>query len=150
MKRSFKSTLGVTLLEIMLVLAIAAMVVVMSIRYYQTASLNQKVSSTMNNIVGIVAAGESYYSATNTMAGLTSANLVPYLPGGTMPFSAWGGSAIKVGNPTTSSYDITVPNVPGLGCTQLQNMIKTNPKLTSSTTCGTTTAGADLVITVTM
>lgn len=91
MKRPFKTVLGVTLLEIMLVLAIAAMIVVMSIRYYQSASLNQKVASTMDNITGIISAGESYYSSTSSLAGLTSAQIAPYLPGSVMPTAAWGG-----------------------------------------------------------
>src|SRR3954470_14535314 len=92
MKRSFKSAYGVTLLEIMLVLAIAAMIVVMSIRYYQSASLNQKVAATMDNVTGIISAGESYYSSTSSLAGLTSTQIAPYLPGSVMPAAAWGGT----------------------------------------------------------
>ncbi len=41
------SVLGVTLLEIMLVLAIAAMVVVMSIRYYQAARASQQANDVL-------------------------------------------------------------------------------------------------------
>ncbi len=134
MKRSFKSVLGVTLLEIMLVLAIAAMVIVMSIRYYQSASLNQKIAATLNNITAIVAAAESYLAAAGTLAGATPDNLKPYLPGNAMPFSGWGG-AMDVTNPSANGYTITIPSVPATACVQLTNLVKQNSKLTMNATC---------------
>lgn len=145
MKRSFKSVLGVTLLEIMLVLAIAAMVIVMSIRYYQSASLNQKVSVTMNNITGIVAATESYMSATGTLAGLTSAVIVPYLPSGKMPNSGWGVQMTIKGGAATS-FDIGAGTVPADACKILTQMISQNSKM-KATACGTTST--DFTVTVT-
>ncbi len=148
MKQSFKSARGVTLLEIMLVLAIAAMVVVMSIRYYQTASLNQKVASTMNNIVGVVAAGESYFSATNSASGISSTTLAPYMPGSAMPNSAWGGLMTATGSASvTNQFTIDVPNVPAAGCSQIKNLLSSNSKLSTSAAC--TTAGT-MTINVTM
>ena len=136
MNRSFKSMLGVTLLEIMLVLAIAAMVIVMSIRYYQSASMNQKINATLNNITGIVAAGESYLAATGTLAGLTAANLTPYLPGGAMPFSGWGG-AMSITAGGANSYTINIPSVPGTACTQLLSLVNQNTKLVMAPACAT-------------
>jgi len=138
MKRSFTSVLGVTLLEIMLVLAIAAMIIVMSIRYYQSASLNEKIATTLNNVTAIVAAAESYLAATGTLAGATAANLTPYLPGGTMPFSGWGGS-MAVTNPSANGYSITIPSIPTAACTPFTNLIKQNSKLSIDTGCTTVT-----------
>ena len=138
MKRSFKSVLGVTLLEIMLVLAIAAMVIVMSIRYYQSASLNQKIAATLNNITAIVAAGESYLAATGTLTALSSTNLNPYLPGNTMPFSGWGGQ-MSVTTGAANSYSIGIPSVPANGCTQLTNLVQQNSKLVMASGCASVT-----------
>lgn len=142
MKRSFKSILGVTLLEIMLVLAIAAMVIVMSIRYYQSASLNQKIAATLNSITAIMAAGESYLAATGTLAGVSNADLNPYLPGGAMPNSGWGGQ-MSIKGLAANQYSITIPNVPtganGGGCTQLTNLVTQNSKLKIDGTCTTVT-----------
>src|SRR4029078_34419 len=90
MKKSFRSILGVTLLEIMLVLAIAAMVVVMSIRYYQSASANQKINSGLNTVTGVIAAGASVFAAKGSLSTAT-ADIPTYMPGGTMPNSPWGG-----------------------------------------------------------
>ncbi|EKD73966.1 MAG: hypothetical protein ACD_45C00124G0006 [uncultured bacterium] len=127
MKRSFKAVLGVTLLEIMLVLAIAAMIIVMSIRYYQSASLNQKIAATMNNVTGIVAAVESYLAATGTLQNLNAGVIQPYLPGGVMPSSGWGG-AMTIAAGGANAYTITVPSVPTLGCTQLRSLLIQNTK----------------------
>ena len=145
MKRSFKSVLGVTLLEIMLVLAIAAMIVVMSIRYYQTASLNQKVAAAMDSITAVVAASESYMSATSTVP-TNASNVTPYLPGSVMPNSPWTGVLVIAKGSGTGEYTITVPNVPAAACTPLMNLVKTNPKM--SQTAPTCSAGAGLVVTV--
>lgn len=131
MKRSFKSVLGVTLLEIMLVLAIAAMIVVMSIRYYQSASLNQKVASAMDNITGIVAAGESVYNSTNTLASASSA-ITAYLPGNKLPTSPWNGSSFGITGANSTSFSINIPGTPQAGCAQLTNMSSQNAKLTGA------------------
>lgn len=130
MKRSFKSVLGVTLLEIMLVLAIAAMIVVMSIRYYQSASLNQKVASAMDNITGIVAAGESVYNSTNTLASASSA-ITAYLPGNKLPASPWGGT-FAIQSPGPTSFNINVPGATAAACAQLTNLSSQNAKLTGA------------------
>jgi Tfp pilus assembly protein PilE len=144
MKRSFRAVLGVTLLEIMLVLAIAAMVVVMSIRYYQTASLSQKVASTMDSITGVVAAVEAYFSATGTLTSLDT-GISPYLPNNKMPMGGWG-SSLVVASTSANAFTITVANVPSDGCKQLVNLIGQNAKM-SVANCGATTSS--VVVTVT-
>ncbi len=148
MKKSPQSILGVTLLEIMLVLAIAAMVIVMSIHYYQSASNNQKIAAGMNTIMAVAAAGESYL-ATGPSTGLQSASnstLSPYL-GGTMPTSPWGG-AITVAGVSSTSYTITMTvSKDPVVCTQLIALISQNSKLnTPAPTC----SGGSLVVTVNM
>lgn len=145
MKRSFKSIIGVTLLEIMLVLAIAAMVIVMSIRYYQSASLNQKIAATMNNVTGIIAAAESYLAGAGNLSAISDANLTPYLPGNVMPNSGWVG-AMSVTPATANSYTINIPNVPGQGCNQLRNLVSQNSKLNVAACSGSVQT---LTITVT-
>ena len=52
MMRSRKSS-GATLLEVMLVLAVAAMVIVMSIRYYKNAQNSQNVNAILAQIQAI-------------------------------------------------------------------------------------------------
>ncbi|HSW94347.1 MAG TPA: hypothetical protein VLJ15_08370 [Gammaproteobacteria bacterium] len=142
MKKSFRTMLGVTLLEIMLVLAIAAMVVVMSIRYYQSATTNQKVASTLNNITAIVAAGENYLSSQGTYEKIGPADVTPYMPGNKMPSSGWGGE-MGVENGSANGYDITVPSVPTGACKQLAALIKQNGKVTMDASCTKATVTAN-------
>ena len=79
MKRFAKSMLGVTLLEIMLVLAIAAMIIVMSVRYYQSASASQQVNAVLQQIQGITAAADGLAQATGSYsaANVSSTTLAP-------------------------------------------------------------------------
>jgi Tfp pilus assembly protein FimT len=129
-----KSIAGVTLLEIMLVLAIAAMVIVMSVRYYQSASLNQKMNATLDSVTGIMAGGESVLAAVGTLSNISSAQLAPYMPNSAMPSSPWGG-AMTIATSGANSYVITIPNVPSEACTPLTNLIGQNSKLKFGGTC---------------
>jgi Tfp pilus assembly major pilin PilA len=146
MKKSPQAMLGVTLLEIMLVLAIAAMVIVMSIRYYQSAANNQKIAAGLNTITAVVSAGESYL-ASGPSTGLTALSngvLSPYL-GGSMPASPWGG-AVTVSGVSSTSYTVSMPvSKDAVVCTQLIAMISQNSKLNSpAPTC----AAGTLTVTV--
>lgn len=142
MKKPFRALLGVTLLEIMLVLAIAAMVIVMSIRYYQSASNNQKVANALNIITAIVAAGESVLTAQGSLTNASS-QIAAYLPNSTLPDSPWGG-AISISGAGTSSYTINFP-VGSTSCASLKALATQNAKMTSSTAC----PAASLAIAVT-
>ena len=134
MKRSLqakKTLLGVTLLEIMLVLAIASMVIVMSIRYYQSASNNQKINAALNVITGVVAGGESVLGAKGSLA-TVGADILPYLPNAKLPDSPWG-SPIVFGIQNVSDYTFTM-NVPTAVCPSLKALIEQNSKITAG--CG--------------
>ncbi|MCD6039799.1 MAG: hypothetical protein K0S27_1199 [Gammaproteobacteria bacterium] len=131
MKKFLKSMVGVTLLEIMLVLAIAAMVILMSIRYYQSASNNQKINSALNVITAIVSAGESYLTTAPSggLSAVANANFAPYL-GGTMPTSPWGGP-VTVTGATATTYTISMPASTAAGvCTQMSALLAQNNKFT--------------------
>lgn len=133
MKKSPQSMLGVTLLEIMLVLAIAAMIIVMSIRYYQSASNNQKIAAGLNAVTSIIAAGESVLGATGSLATIAT-DALPYLPDNKMPSSPWGGPMTITGA-GASTYTI-VMNVPTALCSSFLALVNQNSKLSSSN-CGT-------------
>ena len=135
MKKSPQSLVGVTLLEIMLVLAIAAMVIVMSIRYYQSASNNQKIAAGLNAITSIIAGGESVLGAVGNLKTVSS-DILPYLPKGEMPNSPWGGKmAISTTTPADTNYSFTM-TIPEKLCPSFLPLVTQNSKLSSST-CST-------------
>lgn len=152
MKRTMKSIFGVTLLEIMLVLAIAAMVIVMSVRYYQTATASENVNSVMEQVQAISAAADGLAQGSGSYAapGVTSNNISPLLPanGLTMP---WG-TTISFGAPTSTSYLVTLNGVPPSECGLLQSKFAANthysagacqpaPAVTNLTIAYTSTSG---------
>src|SRR5665213_1344594 len=86
MKRFARSESGVTLLEIMLVLAVAANILVMSIRFYQTAVANQQANAALQMILGISAAADSLKEATGSylQANVNSASIQSLMPNNSM------------------------------------------------------------------
>ncbi len=135
MKKSSRSMLGVTLLEIMLVLAIAAMVIVMSIRYYQSASNNQKMAAGLNAVTSVIAAGESVLGAKGSLATIAT-DALPYLPNNAMPNSPWG-SPITISGAAATTYTI-VMNIPSSICPAFLSLVQQNNKLSTSNCSGNT------------
>ena len=138
MKRTFKSTVGVTLLEIMLVLAIAAMVIVMSIRYYSQASSNQRITSYADMLTGIMSAGQSWVQGGNTYSSISNANVQVYMPGNTIPVSPWGSTITVTGSANT--IVVTLSAAPSAtDCTKLTTLLQPNKSISLNSSCTTTT-----------
>jgi Tfp pilus assembly major pilin PilA len=132
--KTFTKQLGVTLLEVMLVLAVAAMIIVMSIRYYQSAAANQQTNSVLQLAQGIAAAADSlaqrngsYDPGTNT--DMSEANIQALLPSNSLN-TPWGVPA-TVTNFTATGYDVNLPQTPAPVCIQVVTRLATNPNFTN-------------------
>jgi type II secretory pathway pseudopilin PulG len=137
MKRNFKSMLGVTLLEIMLVLAIAAMVIVMSIRYYQSATSSQQANAALQQIQAVTAAIDSIAQGAGgyTTSNIASPNVLPLLPknGLTTPWN----SQITIGAPSSpTTYEVTVKSTPAAVCPILKAKLAVNSHYSGFSACG--------------
>jgi type II secretory pathway pseudopilin PulG len=142
MRRFSKSILGVTLLEVMLVLAIAAMIIVMSVRYYQSASSSQQANSVIEQLQSITAAADGLAQASGSYdaASISTATLTPLLPNGTYAFTTPWGTDITIGTPSASSYSVSIADAPSGVCPYIVSKLSTNNHYSgiSSNTCGTT------------
>jgi type II secretory pathway pseudopilin PulG len=96
MKKFMRSVSGVTLLEIMLVLAIAAMIIVMSVRYYQSAQSSSQANSYTQQAQAIQAAAENLAAGTGWAAGLPISTALP----ATWNQLPWGGTLTVVTSAT--------------------------------------------------
>lgn len=138
MKKVMKSVLGVTLLEVMLVLAVAAMIIVMSVRYYQSATANQQANSALQIIQGIAAAADSLAQSSGAFngAGVTAAAVQSLMPNNSLALP-WGTTATWAGTSATV-YTVTMPSMPAQVCQRVSASIRSNPKLSmTSGACGT-------------
>lgn len=148
MKRAFKSMLGVTLLEIMLVLAVAAFILVMSIRYYQAAQTNTSVQEVEGAITSIDAAASNIALATGSYSTVTASNIAAAgLPGGVLS-TAWGTlnttTITFTGTATGYTAALTFTNLPTTAvCPQIKGYISNSFKghLTGTPTCTATSVG---------
>lgn len=128
--------LGVTLLEVMLVLAVAAMIIVMSIRYYQTANSNQQVNGLLQMSQGIAAAADGLAQKDGSFSNstVTSTNIQALLPNNSFG-TPWGTTA-KFATVDATSYNVTFPSTPQAVCIQASSRLSSNPKFVNVTAPG--------------
>lgn len=129
-----RSMLGVTLLEIMLVLAIAGMIIVMSVRYYQSATDSSQANSVVQQIQAVIAAEETIVATAGAYAGGTDAALTDLLPrnGLVLP---WGGNMGVTGG---TSVGITLPGARAGICANVEAKLRTNGRISGTCTGGFT------------
>ncbi len=128
MRKSIQSMLGVTLLEIMLVLAIAAMIIVMSVRYYQSANQNSQANTFIQQVGAISAAVENLVQGSGDYAGVSQGQLESLLPPNTLTSVPWGGTMSF--SAESKGYTLTPDPAPsGTAAKGLCSLIKT--KLTT-------------------
>src|SRR5262245_34594931 len=114
MNKLVKSVIGVTLLEVMLVLAIAAMIIVMSVRYYQSTQAANMANTVVGEVTNIVASMDSLAQATGAYTGITQAQVQAVAPSGSLT-TPWG-TAIGINVVSASSYTISLPATPANVC----------------------------------
>lgn len=142
MKRMMKSVVGVTLLEIMLVLAIAAMIIVMSVRYYQSASASQQANTVLQMIQGITSAADGMAQSAGSYVSVTAANITPLMPNNSLA-TPWG-VPVALSAPSATGYTVTFASIPAAVCIKVSSTLAANPKynnaLTTTAACGTSGA----------
>lgn len=133
--------LGVTLLEIMLVLAIAAMVIVMSVRYYQSASTSQQTNALLAQIQAITAAADSLAQGTGSYSAASQSSVAALMPANGMA-PPWGGATTISIAGSGSAYSASIPGVPPGVCAGLKSRLQANKHystITCTTSVGTVT-----------
>lgn len=127
--KSFKQR-GIGLLELMLSLAIIAILLILATRYYQSTSQSQKVNQAAGDIQALIAAVANV-RAGNPNGNVTDTDITAFIPpswGGSMSnANPWGG-AYTVNSPGTAPYFVTV-TVGGMGntaCQALASLMQSN------------------------
>jgi type II secretory pathway pseudopilin PulG len=136
MRKFAKASLGVTLLEIMLVLAIAAMIIVMSVRYYQSASSSQQANRILAQIQSITAAADSLAQASGSYltANISNTTILPLLPANGLT-SPWGDS-ITVTATAANAYSVAINTMPASVCGPVKAQLAANAHFdVSNVTC---------------
>lgn len=135
MRRSLRLMLGATLLEVMLVLSIVALIILMSVRYYQSTTTASQTEQVLGIISAITAAADNLSLGTaGGYSNVTAANMSSVVGTANMT-SPWGGS-ITFGTGNTTSYSVTIPKPTAGVCTSILIKLKTNSKFTSVSCTG--------------
>lgn len=134
--KKFTKMAGVTLLEVMLVLAVAAMIIVMSIRYYQSATNNAQVNGIISLLQGVQANMDSMaQGAADGYTSITGSQLETVMPLAT----PWGVPATISGQ-TATTYTVTMDGTAETACKQVDTKMSNNPKWSITCPTGTGTA----------
>lgn len=146
MKKIIKVMLGVTLLEIMLVLAIAALIIVMSIRYYNTTTYAQQTNDVLGTLQAITAAADNLAQGQGSYKAATN-DAVTAVVGAKNMQTPWDNTkSITITSPEDNTYKVTVPGAPSAVCTSLKEKLNANPKFTNPN-CGSTGGTGDVTYT---
>lgn len=133
MKRIVKTALGVTLLEVMLVLAVAAMVIVMSIRYYQSSTTGQQANAAMAQIQAIASAMDNIANGgAGSYADITSSTL--YAVVGSSNMMSPTNQPVVYTQGDATSYAISIP-LNATVCESVLAKLASNSKIASSAEC---------------
>jgi prepilin-type N-terminal cleavage/methylation domain-containing protein len=134
MQRFRKSLQGVTLLEIMLVLAIASMVILMSVRYYKAATQSQSATSILATIQAISGAADRLAGSGQGYTTVTTAGILSVL-GSTSALNTQFGSFSVTGTSGISGYAVAFPaNTPAGVPAVVSAQLAQNPKYTVTST----------------
>lgn len=132
---------GVTLLEILLVLAISASIIVMSVRYYGSATASLQANSTIEQIQALTATIDNY-TAGISYASISTAFVENLMPNHSL-HTSWG-TKISIDGVKPSSYNVTLPQTPRAICTLIRTKLESNNHYKVTTPpCGTSTVAAD-------
>lgn len=147
MKFIMRKMSGVTLLEIMLVLAVAALLIVMSVRYYSTSGSAEQVNALVEQIQAIVQAADGIAQEQGYNSSSISTSTVGAVLQNTGMTTPWG-EPITVAVASTTTLTITVPDVPAAICPLLQAKYNGNASFNATANnCPATGNLASFVIT---
>jgi type II secretory pathway pseudopilin PulG len=134
MKRTLKSIAGVTLLEIMLVLAIASMVILMSVRYYKAATQSQSATAMLATIQAITGAADSLAGSGQGYVSVTTANVLSVLGSASALNTPFGNFTIT-GTSGLTGYSVAFPaNTPAGIPAIISSQLASNPKFVVTST----------------
>lgn len=133
MKKHSQPMLGVTLLEIMLVLAIAAMVIVMSVRYYQSAQASQQANTVIQQLTAVTTSADSLSQGSGSYSAVNSTNVGGLLSNVGGLVTPWGENITLKGGSTT--YTVTVTKTPASVCGIVWGQLNGNPHVSGLSAC---------------
>lgn len=139
MRKHFQFQRGIGLLEIMLVLSIAAVIIILSARYYQTTRQNQNTANTISIIGDIHKAAMTYAKRKDYDS--STLNLPKLVESGLLSLSQaqnpWGGSVVL--SPEGNQAKIVFSGLPNTSCEDLSVRLKKSARSGEDAICSGTT-----------
>lgn len=159
---------GIGLLELMLSLAIIAILLIMATRYYQSASNNQNINQAVDMVNAVKSAVKNYMNsnlnstAYPTVTQLEAAGYLPDNYASSATANPWNGSICvsKADGPTTcgsqagGSFGVALSGLPGSICNQVLQRLQATidsaagERVVAGTDCSASSNKTDAVVAV--
>lgn len=123
---------GVTLLEILLVLTISTSIILMSIRYYGSATQSLQANSALQTIQAITATIDGFAS-NGSYRGMNQDFLKHLLPNNSL-ITPWG-TTIELRDVQSNAYTIILHKTPTAECTLISTKLSSNNHYRIDTVC---------------
>lgn len=130
------SVRGVTLLEILLVLTISASILIMSIRYYGSATSSLHTNTALQQIEVITAIVDNYAIGTS-YTGINTETVKSLLPSHALT-TPWG-TDIVIKSVASNAYEVVLPATPTQICPLILSKLAANTHYKVSSICGQST-----------
>lgn len=132
----FTKMLGVTLLEVMLVLAVASIIILTSIRFYKSATDSSQVNAVIQTVQAITSAADGL--AQNTGSYAVTQTQITDIAGTSILRAPWGATVTITSTATTIIMTFSAP--PGTSvCTQMTSKLTSSPKFSVNASCSVVT-----------
>lgn len=127
LKKIFRNQKGIGLLELMLSLAIIAILLITATRYYKITRTSQQVNTAADIVIAVYTAGSAWLQSQNDFSGEM---LSKFVANGSLPtdfskpnINPWGGQVTSRGGSTPTTLAVTLTNIPRNACEDLQARI---------------------------
>jgi type II secretory pathway pseudopilin PulG len=121
---------GISLLEVMLALTVAATILITSMRYYKAATASQQSSATLAMIQLITAAADSLAQGGTGYEAATQLSIQNITNNGEALTSPWGDS-ITIDNQSHTQYKVSISKAIGAVCSNIVTQLTANPRYTN-------------------
>lgn len=129
---------GIGLLELMLALAIIAVLIIMATRYYQTTARSSRMNDAVQQVNAIVAAANNYKVGQGSYTGID--NIDKLISMGVLPssakFSPWGTTVTVTG--ASSTVTIKMAGVSSTDCNTILQRLSSNKNIVVTVADGCT------------
>jgi len=138
---------GASLVETMLVLAVAVMILMLSIRFYQSTVYANQSNYLNSQIQAVSATMESFTQGVGSYASISTSSAAAYI--NQIVKLPWASASFTIGTVSSTSYTVTISSVPAIVCNNTILKLMGAAHFGATPTCGSGASAGSTATTLT-